>query len=86
MGLSPTREKHGGKKDRIKNELPLLYQNIIKSICSIKPDVIWVSDFTYLKYEDKFLYLLTFMDRFTREIVGWDISTRNTKDLIITHF
>lgn len=52
----------------------------------IRPSVIWVSDFTYIRYQEKFLYLATFMDRYTREIVGWDISTRHTKNLVIGAF
>jgi putative transposase len=32
------------------------------------------------------VYLATFMDLYTREIVGWNVSTRHTQELIINAF
>ena len=37
----------------------------------MKRDEIWVSDFTYLKFKEKFIYLATIMNLFTLEIVGF---------------
>lgn len=62
------------------------YQNRIKGICPIKANVIYVCDFTYISYRGRYSYLATFMDLYTREIVGWHISTRHTKDLVIAAF
>jgi transposase InsO family protein len=42
-----------------------------------------VSDFTYLLYFGKFLYLATILDAHTREILGWHLSTRHNAELII---
>lgn len=70
------------KKDDI-NKLPVKYPNLIKNICPIKPDVIWVTDFTYIKFNDKFIYLATIMDLYTREIVGFTVSTYHNKELVI---
>jgi transposase InsO family protein len=49
-----------------------------------KPDQVWVSDFTYLSYKNRFLYLATILDAFTREVIAWNISSRHNKELI-TH-
>jgi len=62
------------------------YQNEIKGKLPIKPNLIWVSDFTYLKFQDSYLYLATLMDLYTREIVGWSLSTKHTRDLILSAF
>ncbi|MFQ5492859.1 MAG: transposase [Candidatus Dojkabacteria bacterium] len=47
------------------------------------PNHTYVSDFTYIRHYGKFVYLSTCMDICTREIVGWDVSTRHTKDFVI---
>ncbi len=85
-GIKPYKRKARWRKRRDERRNTTPYENIIKSVCPIKPYVIWISDFTYIRYQEKFLYLATFMDRFTREIVGWDISTKHTKSLIIDAF
>lgn len=85
-GIKPYKRMGRWRKRRDERRVPAPFQNLIKGICPIRSSVIWVSDFTYLKYQDRFLYLATFMDRYTREIVGWDISIKHTKDLIIGAF
>ncbi len=39
------------------------------------PNTVWVSDITYLKVGNKWNYLTVFMDLFSRQIVGWDLSS-----------
>lgn len=57
--------------------------NLIKDQYPIKPNVIWVSDFTYIKYKDRFIYVATIMDLFTREIVGVGISRFHNRLLVL---
>ncbi len=59
------------------------YLNLIKQNIPYKPNQIYTGDFTYIKYFDKYIYLATYMDIFSREIVGWNVSTKHTKDLVI---
>lgn len=59
------------------------FVNLIRGLCPIAPNVVWVADFTYLKYQGKFIYLATVMDLFTREIVGWNISYHHNKYLVM---
>jgi transposase InsO family protein len=54
------------------------HPNLVKGTCPTKPGVFFAGDFTRLIWNKKVLYLATFMDLFTREIVGWSISTRHT--------
>jgi putative transposase len=76
------RVKKPVKKDDM-NKAPVEYPNLIKNICPIRPNVIWVTDFTYLKFNGTFIYLATIMDLYTREIVGWNISAHHNKELVI---
>lgn len=59
------------------------YQNEIKDLCPIVPGVVYVCDFTHIEYYRKSLYLATLMDLYTREVVGWEVSSRHTKELVM---
>lgn len=62
------------------------YPNLIKGSCPIKPNVVFAGDFTRLSWNGKIIYLATFMDIFTREIVGWSVSTSHTTEFVIEAF
>lgn len=58
-------------------------ENIIQNTCPIKPNVVWSSDFTYIKYKGSFLYLCTVIDTYTREIIGVQISSNHNANLVL---
>ncbi len=62
------------------------YLNLIENFCPIRPGVVWVGDFTHIKFRDSWVYPATVMDIYTREIVGWYLSTNHQKDLVIEAF
>lgn len=68
------------------DKVPAVYQNLIKGFCPIRPNVVWVADFTYIRFQGKFIYLSTVMDLFTREIIGWSISGSHDRFLVIGAF
>ena len=41
-----------------------------------------MTDFTYLSYFGRFVYLATVEDVFTRRVVGWAVGIRHCKELI----
>jgi len=89
FGIKPykRRAKKPWKKDDLgKSEAE--YANLIKEIDpqNLKQNEVWVSDFTYLKYKERFLYLATVMDLWDREIVGVNISRFHNKELILGAF
>ena len=59
------------------------WKNEIINLCPIRPNVVWASDFTYIKFQGRFIYLATIIDVFTREIIGWDISVRHDTQLVL---
>ena len=59
------------------------WKNEIISLCPIRPNIVWASDFTYIKFQGSFIYLATIIDIYTREIIGWNISTRHDTNLVI---
>jgi len=59
------------------------WSNEIIGLCPIRPNIVWASDFTYIKYQGGFIYLATIIDVYTREIIGWNISTRHDTKLVL---
>ncbi len=51
------------------------------------PDRVWVSDITYLPCENgSWLYLTTFIDLFSRKVVGWNVSTSLGHESVVKAF
>jgi len=76
------RSKKPRKKDD-ENKKESGYPNLIKHLCPIRPNVVWVSDFTYIWFLGRFYYVATIMDLYTREIIGWNVSVRHDTDLVL---
>jgi putative transposase len=49
-------------------------------------NTLWVGDITYLPLQHGFLYLATYLDVFSRKVVGWAMNTRMTEQLVIDAF
>lgn len=49
-----------------------------------KPNAVWVGDITYIRTNEGWLYLATVIDLFSRKIIGYKMSNRMTKDLVIS--
>ncbi len=47
-----------------------------------RPNQLWVSDITYIRTLDGWLYLAVVMDLFSRKIVGWSLSEKMTVELV----
>ncbi len=69
------KEDEGKEATRWKNE--------IIGFCPIRPNIVWASDFTYIKFLGAFIYLATIIDIYTREIIGWNISARHDTKLVL---
>lgn len=76
------RVKKPAKPDDL-NKPATEFNNEIKGFCPIRPNVVWVADFTYMKFQGKFFYAATVMDLFTREIIGWSVSVRHDRFLVL---
>jgi len=86
FGIKPYKRKARWTKKKDWGNPPSKYPNLIKGSCPIKPKVYFAGNFTRLIWNQKIIYLATFMDLFTREIVGWSISTRHTTELVLEAF
>jgi len=50
------------------------YENLVKDLEITYPDQVWVSDITYIRLKQDFVYLAIIMDVYTRAIRGWSLS------------
>ena len=51
------------------------YSNLVKDLVVTQPDEVWVSDITYIRLKQEFIYLAIVLDVFTRSVRGWKLST-----------
>ncbi|QHO79876.1 IS3 family transposase [Enterobacter hormaechei] len=47
------------------------------------PDERWVTDITYIRTHEGWLYLAVIVDLFSRKIIGWSMQSRMTKDIVL---
>lgn len=83
FGIKPYRrraKKFRKLKDEGRNPMP--YNNLLLSNFPPEPNGTWVSDFTHIRWRNRWIYLATVMDLFTRTIVGWHILAKHTTDLV----
>ena len=47
-----------------------------------KHDEVWVSDTTFIATREGWLYLAIILDLFSRQVIGWSMSTKNNAELV----
>lgn len=61
-----------------------VFENLLERNFTVaKPDQAWVSDITYIRTGEGWLYLATVIDLYSRKVIGYKMSNRMTKDLVI---
>ncbi len=87
-GLKPYRRRaKPPRKADDQGKAPTPYPNLLAPLLEqqrvTQPDQVWCTDFTYLSYRSRFIYLATVIDVFTREIVGVNILRYHNRFLVI---
>ena len=82
FNLKPRMRRKRPKKPRDAGQAPMAIPNLVQGVIIDAPNQAWVSDFTYLVYYGRFVYLATLEDIFTRQVVGWEVSVRHNADLV----
>lgn len=63
---------------------PIAEDLVERDFSATSMDELWLSDITYIWTWEGWLYMSAVMDVFNREIIGWALRERLTKDLVIT--
>jgi transposase InsO family protein len=66
-----------------KHNLPVQENVLNQEFTASKPNEKWVTDITYIPTMEGWLYLASVMDLYSRKIVGWHMSDRMTKELVL---
>lgn len=82
-GLKPLRRKIKFFKHKDVNTKEIEYINVMKILCPLNVNIVWVSDFTYIKYRGRFIYLAIIQDLFTKEVMGIAISRFHNSNMIL---
>ncbi|PIR06542.1 MAG: hypothetical protein COV55_03380 [Candidatus Komeilibacteria bacterium CG11_big_fil_rev_8_21_14_0_20_36_20] len=82
-GIKPYRRKDK-KFKYIKAKKDKIFNNLLLSNYPEYPNHIWASDFTHIaKYNNKWVYLATILDLYTRQIVGFSVLLNHSVQLVI---
>ena len=66
-----------------KHNFPVASNVLAREFFADKPNHKWTSDITYVWTHKGWLYLAVILDIYSRQIVGWSMSDRLTKELVI---
>ena len=73
-----------GIKTTINPDFSSTLKNVLKrNFNPSKPNEIWVTDITYIKTTEGYVYLTSIMDLYSRKIISWDISKNLTVEGVI---
>lgn len=81
-GLLRTVKRHKIRTTDSQHPYPR-YENLVKGLEIIQPDQVWVSDITYIRLHQDFVYLAIIMDVYTRSIRGWCLSRSMDQQLTL---
>jgi putative transposase len=77
----------GGRKFRVttnsKHNLPVAENLLNRQFKVTQPDRVWGSDITYVWTRQGWIYLAVVLDLFSRRVVGWAMSKRITRHLVM---
>lgn len=82
FGLKPARRAKAPRKPQDAGQLAKAYPCITKLWCPLAPNMVWVSDFTYIPFHGRFVYLATVLDLFTGEVLGAAVMTNHDAELV----
>lgn len=48
-----------------------------------EPNKVWVTDITYIRTHEGWLYLAAVLDLFSRQVIGWSMGSRMNRELAL---
>lgn len=86
MGLQCRTQKRWVKTTDSSHSLPIAPNYLNRQFQVQAPNMVWVSDITYLAVNGKWMYLCVFIDLFARRVVGWHLAETMHVELIMVAF
>jgi putative transposase len=85
MRQSGLRARFGYRKPRFCAGKPawVAPNQLAQEFTAAKPDQVWVTDITYIRTYEGFLYLAVVIDLFSRMVVGWSMKASMERELVL---
>jgi transposase InsO family protein len=83
LGLKARAARKYKATTQSKHNLPVAPNRLAQDFTASAPNRKWVSDITYLWTSEGWLYLAVVMDLYSRTVVGWSLSERMTRELVM---
>src|SRR3989344_2702794 len=84
FSIKPYRRR--GRKWKKTRNIKVKYQNLLLTNHPLYENHIWATDFTYLPFQGKFVYVATVIDLYTRKVVGLSVYTTHAVQLTLSAF
>jgi len=84
VDLKSKRSKKFKTTTNSKHNLPVAPNLLNKNFIVEQPDQVWVSDITYIWTWEGWMYLAVVLDLYARHVVGWSMSNRINKELVLS--
>ena len=65
-----------------RHSLPVAENVLARDFTATRPDAVWTSDITYIRTDEGWLYLVVFLDLYSRLVVGWAVSESLTAEFV----
>lgn len=82
-GIKPERKRRFVQTTDSKHNFPVAENLLGRDFSACEPDKAWASDITYIPTDEGWLYLAGVLDLYNREAVGWSMSERIDRHLVI---
>jgi putative transposase len=69
-----------------KHEHPVAPNLLQRNFTATRPNQVWTTDITYIRSKLGWLYLVVFLDLYSRAIVGWKVSTNLRAEFVVGTF
>jgi len=81
-GLSVRRKRRYKITTRSNHRYPVSPNLVERNFRADKPTIVWVSDITYIKTLEGWLYLAIVLDLYSRKVVGWSLAGYMTVEMV----
>lgn len=82
-GIESKRRKRFKVTTLSKNTEWIAPNRLNRSFQTAKPNKVWVGDVTFIATRNGWLYLAILLDLYSRKVIGWSMSERNNKRLVL---
>lgn len=82
VGIQAKRVRKSRRMTDSRHGLPVAENMLGRIFSTTRPDQVWTSDITYIWTVQGWLYLVVFLDLYSRLVVGWAVSESLTAEFV----